>query len=132
MVEGEKLQERPREDWIDIRTTVTVENIGGIDTHRVTFESGCTVLKGRNATNRTSLLSGIADVLGGEQATLKSDADEGRIELVLGTETYTQTYTRQNGGLRSEGDQYTDQRDLVDLFVRLHEDNPIRRGVEAG
>lgn len=132
MVEGEELQGRPREDWTDIRTTVTVENIGGIDTHRVTFEPGCTILKGRNATNRTSLLSGIADVLGGEQATLKSDADEGRIELVLGTETYTQTYTRQNGGLCSEGDQYTDQRDLVNLFVRLHEDNPIRRGVERG
>jgi DNA repair exonuclease SbcCD ATPase subunit len=132
MVESEDVRTRSRDGWSGTEATVTVENIGGIDEYRLTLEPGCTVLEGRNATNRTSLLSAIADVLGGEQATLKSDAEDGRIELALGGETYTRTYARRNGGLHSEGEQYTDQRALVELFVRLHEDNPIRRGVERG
>jgi DNA repair exonuclease SbcCD ATPase subunit len=132
MVEAEDVRKPDQDDWMETQATVTVENIGGIDTHRATFEPGCTILKGRNATNRTSLLSAIADVLGGTQAALKSDAKEGQIELTLSNESYSRRYARRNGGLHSEGNQYTDRQHLVDLFVHLREGNPIRRGVERG
>lgn len=123
------------EDWNESEgdeATVAVENIGGIDRCAVTFRPGSTVLTGRNTTNRTSLLSAIADVLGGSPATLKSDTDRGHIELRLNDSTYRREYARQNGGFASQGEQYTDRRDLVDLFVRMLEDNDVRQAVERG
>lgn len=122
-----------KDDWNDSKydeATVVVDNVGGIDRCDVTFQAGTTLLTGRNATNRTSLLGAIADVLGGSPATLKSDADRGRIELRLGNETYRQEYTRRGGSFASEGEQFTDRREIVDLFVRMLEDNDVRRAVE--
>jgi DNA repair exonuclease SbcCD ATPase subunit len=115
----------------DDDVTLTVENIGGINRCDITVNSGVTVLEGRNATNRTSLLTAVADVLGGSPATVKSDADRAWIELDLGGDRlYSREYVRQNGGLSAEGNHYTDERESIDLFVRLLEDNPVRRAVE--
>ena len=69
--------------------TIAVRNLGGIDTCEVTFRPGVTVLAGRNATNRTSLLTTLAGVLGGTGPTLKSDADEGSVTLTLDGSEYT-------------------------------------------
>lgn len=112
------------------QAVVSVEHVGGIDRCEVTLSEGVTVLEGRNATNRTSFLTAVADVLGGAPATLKSDAEEAAIRLQLGDETYSREYVRENGKLRSTGAGYTDRSDVVDLFVRLLEDNEVRRAVE--
>jgi DNA repair ATPase RecN len=76
-----------------------VENIGGIDETTVEFSPGVTILTGRNATNRTSLIQAIMAVLGSEHASLKGDADQGRIELTVGETTYTRTLHRENGSI---------------------------------
>ena len=115
-------------DTVDI----AVENVGGIDETTVTFSGGVTVLTGRNATNRTSLLQAIMAGLGSDDVSLKGDADEGRVELTVGGETYTRTLRRQNGTIQTGGDPYLDDPTLADLFVFLLESNEARRAVELG
>ncbi|UHQ99234.1 chromosome segregation protein SMC (plasmid) [Natrinema zhouii] len=113
--------------------TVSVRNIGGINRCEMEFGSGVTVLTGQNATNRTSLLSAIAGALGGSTASLKSDTEEGNVQLEFNGETYTRHYYRQSDGtVVAEGDPYTDDPIPVDLFACLLEDNPARRAVERG
>jgi DNA repair ATPase RecN len=111
--------------------TVAVENVGGIDACEIEIEPGVTVFTGQNATNRTSLLTAIAGTLGGTAATLKSDTDEGYVQLEYNDDTYTRRYHRQpDGTVRTEGNPYTDESELVDLFACLLEDNPARQAVE--
>jgi len=110
--------------------SVAVENVGGIDETEVTFSSGVTILTGRNATNRTSLLQAIMAGLGSDDVSLKGDADEGHVELTVGEETYTRNLVRQNGTVVTDGDPYLDDPELADLFVFLLESNEARRAVE--
>jgi len=112
--------------------TLSVTNLGGIDMTTVEFAPGVTLLKGRNATNRTSLLKALNGALGGTAATLKSDADDGQVALALGDDEFTRKYTRTGAGVTTEGTPYTDVDTLVDGFVTLLEDNPARRAVERG
>jgi chromosome segregation ATPase len=63
---------------------------------------------------------------------MKSDAEEAEITFQLDDETYTREYSRTDGGLTSSGRQFTERRELVDLFVRLMQDNEIRRTVVQG
>lgn len=105
------------------------ENIGGLATCEVDFEPGVTVLEGRNATGRTSLLTGIAGALGGSAPSLRSDADDGVVELQLDGRTNTRTYERTANGVRVTGTPLTERDDLVDLFVCLTESNPARRAI---
>jgi len=114
----------------DESVTVSVRNLGGIDTESVTFEPGVTVLTGRNATNRTSLLRSVAAALGGTAGELKADADEGSVELSLGEETHTRQFERTGGGVRTSGDPYTDEASVVDLYSCLLATNPARQAVE--
>jgi predicted ATP-dependent endonuclease of OLD family len=58
------------------RLELSAEHIGGIDDTDVTFQPGVTVLTGRNATNRTSLLQALMGALGSEYVSLKGDAEE--------------------------------------------------------
>ncbi|QPV62032.1 chromosome segregation protein SMC [Halosimplex litoreum] len=109
---------------------VAVENVGGIDTTDVSFSAGVTILTGRNATNRTSLLQAIMAGLGSDNVSLKGDADEGRVELTVGDETYARTLTRQNGTVVTSGDPYLEEAEIADLFVFLLESNEARRAVE--
>ena len=111
---------------------ITVDSIGGITGCEVEFHPGVTVLSGRNATNRTSLLTALTGVLGGEKATLKSDADSGEVELRLGERVYRRTYTRQGNTVSTSGTPLSDEPDLVDLFVGLVEGSETRRAVERG
>lgn len=106
-----------------------VRNIGGIRETDVTFEPGVTVLTGRNATNRTSLLQAIMAALGSKDVSLKGDADEGYVELAIGDRTYTRTLTRTGGTIRTSGDPYLDDPTLADLFAFLLESNDARRTV---
>jgi len=109
---------------------VAVENVGGIDRTDVSFSAGVTILTGRNATNRTSLLQAIMAGLGSDNVSLKGDADEGRVELTVGEESYTRTLTRQNGAVVTNGDPYLEDAEIADLFVFLLESNEARRAVE--
>jgi DNA repair exonuclease SbcCD ATPase subunit len=111
---------------------ISVENIGGIDETNVDFSSGVTVLTGRNATNRTSLLQAVMAGLGSDDVSLKGDADEGYVELTVGERTYTRTLRRRNGEIHTSGDPYLDDPTLADLFVFLLESNESRRAVELG
>ncbi|RQH03508.1 archaea-specific SMC-related protein [Natrarchaeobius oligotrophus] len=108
------------------------QNIGGIDETTVELESGVTVLAGRNATNRTSLLQAFMAALGGESASLKADADEGFAELEIGDETYRRTLQRSGGTVVMGGEPYLEDPELADLFAFLLESNPARRAVTTG
>jgi len=114
------------------RVQLVARNIGGIDRTEVEFDSGVTILEGRNATNRTSLLQSIMAALGSDGVSLKGDADEGRVELSVDGETYTRTLTRRDGTVVTGGDPYLDDPELADLFAFLLESNEARRAVARG
>ncbi|WP_408960367.1 archaea-specific SMC-related protein [Natrinema sp. 74] len=119
-------QEVPRE------ATLSATNIGGIDDAEVTFHEGVTVLSGRNATNRTSLLQAIMAALGSDQVSLKADANEGRATLEFGDETYRRTLERRNGTIATDGEPYLEDPELADLFAFLLESNEARQAVARG
>jgi septal ring factor EnvC (AmiA/AmiB activator) len=114
------------------RTTVSAEHVGGIDRTEVSLSPGVTVLRGRNATNRTSFLKAVMAACGSETAPLKGDADAGHVELALGDETYTRTLERDGGRVRTGGDPYLDDPTVADLFAFLLESNEARRAVARG
>ena len=109
--------------------TVYAENVGGLSESEVTLRPGVTVLRGRNATGRTSFLEGLTGVLGGSRPALKGDTEEGHIQLEWGDAIYDQHLERKNGTVRTSGRTLTERSDLVDLFVSLTESNPARRAV---
>jgi len=111
---------------------VSVRNIGGIDETTISLEPGVNVLSGRNATNRTSFLQSLIGVLGGEDVSIKGDADEGEVELELGEDVYRRRLTRQNGAVVTSGDPYLDDPELAELFAFLLESNEARRAVATG
>ncbi len=108
---------------------VSVENIGGISETEVSLPPGVTVLKGENATNRTSFLQAIMGALGSDQPSLKADADSGYVELSIGGETYTRHFERTGTGVRSSGDPYLDDPTPAETFAFLLETNPARQAV---
>lgn len=112
--------------------TIHVENIGGIDETTVEFRPGVNILTGWNASNRTSLLQAIMAVLGSNRASLKGDADQAHVELDFGEETYYRTIKRRNGDIVFDGDPYTADPTLADLFAFLLESNDARRAVAQG
>jgi len=117
---------------VEQEVMLAVENIGGIDETTVRFTPGVTILSGRNATNRTSLLQALMAAFGSDQFSLKSNADEGSVTLTIGDQTYTRTVRRQNGQLVTNGDPYLEDTTIVDLFAFLLESNEARRAVARG
>ncbi|MFC7225565.1 archaea-specific SMC-related protein [Halalkalicoccus sp. GCM10025322] len=111
---------------------VEARNIGGISETTVEFEPGVTILAGRNATNRTSLLRAIMLALGSEETSLKADADHGEVKLSIGEETYSRTMTRQGDSVVVDGNPYLEDAEAADLFAFLLEDNEARRAVARG
>ena len=112
--------------------TLEVDNIGGIDETTVSFRQGITVLSGRNATNRTSLLQAIMATLGSNQVSLKADATEGSATLEFGDQTYRRTLERRNGTIVTDGEPYLEDPELADLFAFLLESNEARQAVARG
>ncbi|WP_137284551.1 archaea-specific SMC-related protein [Halorussus salinisoli] len=117
------------EDMSQQPVTVHAANVGGIDETSVDFTPGVTILTGRNATNRTSLLQAIMAALGSDDVSLKADAEEGHVELSLGDETYTRTLQRRDHSVSFDGEPYLEETDLADLFAFLLEANETRRAV---
>ncbi|WP_222913004.1 archaea-specific SMC-related protein [Natrinema sp. SYSU A 869] len=122
----------PGKEAVPEEAILSVSNIGGIDDTEVSFRRGVTILSGRNATNRTSLLQAIMAALGSDQVSLKADADEGRATLEFGDEIYRRTLQRQNGTITTDGEPYLENPELADLFAFLLESNEARRAVERG
>jgi DNA repair exonuclease SbcCD ATPase subunit len=116
-------------DTLDTPVTVHVENIGGISETELDIPPGITVLSGRNATNRTSFLQAIMGAMGSDEVSLKADADEGFVEVALGTDTYRRVLEGQNGAVATKGNPYLDDSTLADLFAFLLESNEARRAV---
>jgi peptidoglycan hydrolase CwlO-like protein len=114
---------------VETEGSLSVRNIGGIDETELTFEPGITILSGRNATNRTSLLQSIMAALGSDNVSMKADADEAHVELTIDGETYTRTLQRRNGTVQTSGDPYLDDPTVADLFAFLLESNEARRAV---
>lgn len=108
---------------------VEVENIGGIKATSAAFEPGVTLLVGRNATNRTSLLLGIMAACGSDHVSLKADADEGHVELTIDGQTYTRHLRRENDTIVTEGEPYLDDPEVADLFAFLLGTNEARQAV---
>jgi predicted nucleic acid-binding Zn-ribbon protein len=127
MIEAEE-DERTLPDAIDIE----VINVGGIEDCSLSIQNGVTLLTGRNATNRTSLLQAINGVLGGTAATLKSDATDGEVSLELDSRTHTRRFERTDAGTKVSGTTYETNPDLIDPFVSLLENNPARLAVKRG
>lgn len=112
---------------------IRVDDLGGIDTAEFRFRPGVTILAGRNATNRTSLLNAVAGALGGSGVTVRGGADAGAVTLAFQGETYERQYRRRGGEtVAVDGVPYVDDTALVDTFARLLRDNPIRRAVREG
>lgn len=111
---------------------MAVENIGGIDHAEVLLDNGTTVLVGQNATNRTSFIQAMCGVLGGTRIRLKSDADQGEIRMQADGEEYSRTFTRSGTQIIADGTPYVDDSELVDLFVSLDSENPLRRAIRNG
>ncbi|WP_049941998.1 archaea-specific SMC-related protein [Haloterrigena turkmenica] len=111
------------------KVQLTVENIGGIDDTSVTFSPGVTLLVGRNATNRTSLLQAVMAAFGSDDVSVKGDADEATVEMNVGDDTYHRTLKRVNGQITASGEPYLEDSTLADLFAFLLESNEARRAV---
>ena len=116
---------------------ITVDSIGGIKHADISFNPGVTILAGRNATNRTSLLQALMAALGSEHISLKGDSEEGHADLTVGATTYTRTLARTNdtatdaASISTNGEPYLDgtEAELADLFAFLLESNEARRAV---
>ncbi|MFC5368981.1 archaea-specific SMC-related protein [Salinirubrum litoreum] len=120
------------QEVVDRGATLEVQNIGGIDETSVSLDPGVNVLSGRNATNRTSFLQALMAAMGGENASLKGDAEEGSVELSMGEQAYRRRLVRQNGTVSTTGDPYLDDPELAELFAFLLESNEARRAVTTG
>lgn len=107
----------------------SIRNIGGIDETEVEIPPGITILTGENATNRTSCLYAIMAAMGSNEATLKADADQGRIELSFDNETHERTLERSGDSVRFSGNGYLEDPTVAELFAFLHEMNEARQAV---
>ncbi|MBX0324434.1 AAA family ATPase [Halomicroarcula sp. F13] len=119
---------RAADDYFELR----VENIGGIEDAELTITEGVTLLSGRNASNKSSLLRSLAGVLGGPLPPLKSDAEVGRVSMTLhGTEFHVELGREGSDTVVRSADLFSSADDLCELFVALTETNPIRQAVLA-
>ena len=114
------------------RLELSAVNIGGINETSVELSNGVTVLEGRNATNRTSLLQALMAAMGSDQFSLKGDADHGRVQLTLGETVVEREFNRRAGGIQSTGERFLDDPELAELFAFLLEENEARRAVARG
>lgn len=113
-------------------TAIEVSNIGGITDASVELGSDVTILVGRNATNRTSLLQAMRVALGSDHTPLRSDAKSGDVTLSIQGDAFDRELVRENGTIRTGGEPYLEDPAVADLFAFLLEDNPARRAIERG
>ena len=109
-----------------------VRNVGGIEDASVTLDPGVTVVAGEHASNKSSLLGSLGGVLGGPHPPLRGGCDAGSVTLETGDERYALDLRRRDGKtVVADAAPYAAETTLVDLFVVLGEENPIRRASSA-
>lgn len=112
---------------------VEVQNIGGISDTEVILSEGVTLISGKNASNKSSLLRSLVGVLGGPLPPVKSDTNAGEVRLTIDDTEYFLELAQEAGETVVTGrNLYSDASDLCELFVALTEMNPIRQAVLAG
>ncbi|WP_336000702.1 archaea-specific SMC-related protein [Halorientalis halophila] len=117
----------------DVR--LAVENVGGIESEEYDFDDGTTLIVGRNASNKTSLLRSVQFALGIDELPMRSGADRAGVRLEVGDRTVSREARRNGAGYEIEGDGWvTDPEDalLVRRFACLLGSNPLRGAVERG
>lgn len=111
---------------------LAVENIGGIDSETVEFDSGTTLVVGTNASNKTSLLRSAQFALGIDELPMRSGSDEAAVEFSFDGTTIERTAERNGARYRIDGDGWvSDPEDalLVRRFACLLGTNPLRSAV---
>jgi DNA repair exonuclease SbcCD ATPase subunit len=114
------------------KVSVYVENIGGINNTSVSIPPGVTILTGRNATNRTSLLRAIMAGMGSNDVAVKGDAEIGSVQLSFSNSEYTRTIEKKGKKASFSGDPYLANAEVADLFAFLLESNEARQAVMQG
>lgn len=111
-----------------------IENIGGIDETDLEFENGTTLITGRNASNKTSLLRALLFAFGEDEVPIRTGADRARVEMSLGDRSVERTATAQGRGISVSGSPFIDdpeQKQLFSRFAGLLETNPLRTAVQT-
>ncbi|MBX0288583.1 archaea-specific SMC-related protein [Haloarcula salinisoli] len=110
--------------------------IAGIYSGEATLRPGLNVIQASNWEGKSSLLTAIRTVLGGEidTSTLTEGESEGAVTLTVtdADETYEVTLTRRGDRVVQSGEPYlTNDQDRLcaELFAFLHGENPIRTAV---
>src|SRR6056297_3237940 len=105
-------------DGTDSSVRLTVRNVGGITSADLAISDGVTLLSGRNASNKSSLLRALAGVLGGPVPPLKNDAEAGLVRLTVDDTEYELELERRDGRtVAVNSDVYTSADGLCELFV---------------
>jgi len=107
-----------------------VRNVGGIERASMALDQGVTIVAGENASNKSSLLGSLGGVLGGPHPPLRGGCDAGTVTLDADDKRYELDLVRRDGEtVVADATPYAAATTLVDLFVALGEENPIRRAV---
>ncbi|MCW8173610.1 hypothetical protein D8S78_23415 [Natrialba swarupiae] len=112
--------------------TISIENVGGIDSVDCTLSDELNVVTGPNSSNKTSFLEAVAFGLGRSTVPIKNDADTARVELSLDGETIVRTATETGHGIEIDGDCWIDDGDDIELFEQfacLFEFSTVRSAV---
>jgi len=117
----------------DIKCGLEIRNLGGIDVCNVDFEAGVTLLRGSNASNRSSFLQALNGVLGGSKVRLRTDTDEGGVKFTVRDEVIaSRQYERMRSGTEVTGEGLYNDPIKVDTFATLIEGNAVREAVKSG
>ncbi|MEY7851065.1 archaea-specific SMC-related protein [Natrarchaeobius sp. A-rgal3] len=112
--------------------TLSIENVGGIDSVDCTLTDELNVVTGPNSSNKTSFLEAVAFGLGRSTVPIKNDAETARVELSLDGETVVRTATQTGHGLEIDGEGWIDDPEDIELFEQfacLFEFSTVRSAV---
>lgn len=112
---------------------LSVENVGGIESVEMTFDEGVALITGKNASNKSSLLSALLFALGADDVPVRTGADRAVVELSIGETVVRREASRDGRGLSVSGEAFVDEEDTT-LFMRfagLLESNPLRTAVQT-
>jgi chromosome segregation ATPase len=114
-----------------------ISNIAGIRNGAATLHPGTNAVQASNWQGKTSLVTALRTVLGGEilSTTLTDGESEGSVHLQTPDDEYQVTLNQSAGTVSRSGTPYlTDEQDQIcaELFAFLDEDNAIRTAVRDG
>jgi len=114
---------------------ISVSDVGGIKNQELSLSTGCSIISGTNATNKTSLLKAISFGMGAEGVPIRSGATEAEVTLTVNGSSTTRAARRRGTGLEVSGEPWlrTDEaRKKFETAAALLEFNPLRSAVRQG